>query len=82
MKKSVITLLSFAVLAISISSCGSKWNKLKFKDPNADNKDVYGVKGGEPIQLSGKYTPDPAVAELSKEGTPKFREQIEASIQR
>lgn len=82
MKKSAITFLSFAVLAIAASSCGSKWNKLKFKDPNADNKDVYGVKGGEPIQLSGKYTPDATVAELSKAATPKFREQVEASVAR
>lgn len=82
MRKSVFTLVSCAILALTVTSCGSKMAKLKFKDPNAGSKEIYGDIGGEPRQLSGTYVPDPAVAAVSKEATPKFREQVEASIQK
>ncbi len=82
MSKSVFNFVSCAVLAIAFCSCGSKYNKIKFKDPHAGSKEIYGNIGGEPVQLAGPFTPDPAVKELSTEATPKFRELVEASIQK
>jgi hypothetical protein len=82
MSKSLYTLVPSVMLALVFSSCGSKYNKIKFKDPHAGSKEIYGVIGGEPLQLSGTFTPDPKVKELSSEVTPKFREQVEASFQK
>jgi hypothetical protein len=75
-------ILSAIFMTAVVSACGSKYNKLKFKDPNGGKTEIYGNIGGEPVQLSGEYKGDPAVAELSKEATPAFRERVEASVQK
>lgn len=83
MNKSILRIIAstFFVTAI-LSSCGSKYNKIKFDDPNADNKEVYGNVGGEPLTVETPSKPDAAVGAISKEATPKFKEQIEATIQK
>ena len=81
MNKPAFKLIFLAVFALSIASCGSKYNKLKFKDPNEGDKEIYGNIGGEPLHVSNPSKPDPSVGEISKPNAGKFREQIEATIQ-
>ena len=83
MNKSILSVIATSLLAVAVlSSCGSKYNKLKFDDPNSENKEVYGDVGGEPLTVATPSKADPSVAEISKEGTPKFREAVEASVQK
>lgn len=83
MNKSVLNIIASTVFTVAVlSSCGSKYNKIKFEDPNADNSEVYGNIGGEPLTVENPSKGDPAVGEITKEAAPKFREQIEASVQR
>jgi len=83
MNKSVLRVIasSFFVVAV-LSSCGSKYNKIKFPDPNADNTEVYGNIGGDPLTVETPSKADPAVGAITKEAAPKFKEQIEESVQR
>ena len=82
MNKSILTLILSSLFVVLLASCGSKYNRIKFPDPNETNKDVYGNKGGDPITVAEPTKPDPAVGEISKPNAGKFREQIEASIQK
>ena len=84
MNNSVIKLSACFLLTLVLgTSCGSKYNKTKFEDPNAENADVYGdVNNTEPLQLANPAAADPAVGAISKEVAPKFRERIEQTIQR
>ena len=83
MNKSVLRVIALSLFAVAVlSSCGSKYNKTKFSDPNADNSEIYGNVGGEPLTVENPSKPDPAVGEITKEASPKFKEQIEASVQR
>ena len=84
MNNTVLRILSASFLAVILfTSCGSKYNKTKFKDPNFESPEIYGEVGNpEPLQLARPYTPDTNVAAESKEVTPKFREKVEQSVQR
>lgn len=83
MNKSVLRIFASALFVTAIvSSCGSKYNKIKFEDPNGGNKEVYGNVGGEPLTVETPSKADAAVGAVSKEAAPKFKEQIEASVQK
>ena len=83
MNRSVLRIIASTLFVTAIlSSCGSKYNKIKFDDPNADNKEIYGNIGGEPLTVETTSKPDAAVGAISKEGTSKFKEQIEATVQK
>lgn len=83
MSKSAFKSISCTLLFVALlSACGSKYNKIKFPDPNEGNSEVYGNVGGEPLTVAEPSKADPAVGEVSKEAAPKFREQIEAGIQK
>ena len=78
---SKIVLASFVGMSL-LSSCGSKYNKTKFKDPNEGSQKVYGDIGGEPLTVTTPSVADPSVGEISKEATPKFREEVEKAFQK
>jgi hypothetical protein len=83
MNRSVLRIIASTLFVAGIlSACGSKHNKIKFEDPNRDNKEVYGNIGGEPLTVETPSKPDAAVGEISKEAAPKFKEQIEATVQK
>ncbi len=83
MNKSILSVIASSLFAVAIlSSCGSKYNKTKFEDPNAENETVYGNVGGEPLTVETPSKADPSVAAISKEGTPAFREAVEKSVQK
>ena len=81
MNKPFVKVILVSIFALILASCGSKYNKLKFKDPNDGDKTVYGDVGGEPLTVTTPSKPDPSVGEISKPNAGKFREQIEATIQ-
>jgi len=83
MNKSVVTFISTFLFAVAfLSSCGSKYNKIKFHDPNEGSTEIYGNIGGEPLTVTEPSKSDPAVGDIAKEAAPKFREQIEATVQK
>lgn len=83
MNRSVLSIFASTLFVAAIlSSCGSKYNKIKFDDPNADNKEVYGNVGGEPLTVETPSKADTAIGAISKEAAPKFKEQIEATVQK
>lgn len=81
MNKPLVKLFVFFLFSLILASCGSKYNKIKFKDPHDGDKEIYGNIGGEPLHVSNPSKPDPLVGEISKPNAGKFREQIEATIQ-
>ncbi|MBC7388182.1 MAG: hypothetical protein H7329_03130 [Opitutaceae bacterium] len=81
MNKYLVKLIILSIFSLVLASCGSKYNKLKFKDPNDGDKAIYGDIGGEPLTVTTPSKPDPLVGEISKPNAGKFREQIEATIQ-
>ena len=83
MNKSVVRIIASSLFVVAVlSSCGSKYNKLKFHDPNEGNTDVYGNIGGDPLTVTTPSKADPAVGEITKEAAPKFKEQIQAVVQK
>jgi hypothetical protein len=83
MNRSVLGIIASSLFVTAIlCACGSKHNKIKFEDPNLDNKEVYGNVGGEPLTVETPSKADPAVGEILKQVAPKFKEQIEATVQK
>ena len=81
MNKLFVKLIILSIFSLVMASCGSKYNKVKFKDPNEGDKTVYGDVGGEPLTVTTPSKPDPTVAAISKPNNAKFLEQIEATVQ-
>ena len=83
MNRSVLSIFASTLFVTAIlSSCGSKYNKIKFEDPNSENKEVYGNVGGEPLTVEKPSKADPTIGAITKEAAPKFKEQIEATVQK
>ncbi len=60
--KKYIQTLVFAGLVLCVSACGSKYNSIEQKDPNAGSEYVYGNIGGPPLQAGNDYPADPDAA--------------------
>ena len=81
MNKPVLKFIFLSIFTLILASCGSKYNKVKFKDPHDGDTEIYGNIGGEPLTVTTPSKPDPSVGEISKPHAGKFLEQIEATIQ-
>ena len=57
LKKNWQTLVLVSFL-VSTSACGSKYNSIDQKDPNAGSEYVYGNIDGPPIQANNNYPAD------------------------
>ena len=83
MNRSVLRIIASTLFVAAIlSSCGSKYNKTKFDDPNVDNKEVYGNIGGAPLTEETPSKADASIGAISKEAIPKFKDQVDATVQK
>ena len=55
--KKISSVLAIFTIAFAVISCGSKYNKIKFKDPNAGDERIYGK---DSTQASGEAAATPA----------------------
>lgn len=82
MNKSVLRVIGFLLfVTATLASCGSKYNKLKFHDPNEGNTEIYS-EGTEPKQLAEPAKPDAAQGEEVKKIASDFRGVVEKSIEK
>jgi len=58
MKKKISNILLSIIFLVGLSSCMGDHNKSVLESPNQDSKRIYGVKGGEPLQLNNTYPED------------------------
>ncbi|MDJ1468653.1 hypothetical protein QNI19_26075 [Cytophagaceae bacterium DM2B3-1] len=57
--KVFVGVLVFLFMAFRATQCGSLYNTIQQKDPNAESDYVYGTIDGPAKQLSNKYEADP-----------------------
>jgi len=57
--KKYIQAVVFTGLVVCVCACGSKYNSIDQKDPNAGSEHVYGNIGGPPLQAGSEHPADP-----------------------